>query len=202
MPETSPGVRERGRPRQFDLDAALDLAMPVFREKGYHSASINDLSEAMQLTAGSIYKAFHDKRSLFLLVFARYTSLRNQTLRQRLAQQADGRAKIAELLRFYLESASEIEGRRGCLVVGSAIELGQLDAELSGLVRTALERNQHSILQLLEEGKQDGSVHPRHDVHALSSVLLCLVLGMRVVGKAGELPAHDRLVATVMTLLE
>jgi hypothetical protein len=39
-------------------------------------------------------------------------------------------------------------------------------------------------------------------VHALSSVLLCLVLGMRVVGKAGELPAHDRLVATVMTLLE
>ena len=123
MPETSPGVRERGRPRQFDLDAALDLAMPVFREKGYHSASINDLSEAMQLTAGSIYKAFHDKRSLFLLVFERYTSLRNQMLRQRLAQQADGRAKIAELLRFYLESASEIEGRRGCLVVGSAIEL-------------------------------------------------------------------------------
>jgi hypothetical protein len=75
-------------------------------------------------------------------------------LRQRLAQQADGRAKIAELLRFYLESASEIEGRRGCLVVGSAIELGQLDAELSGLVRTALERNQQSILQLLEEGSK------------------------------------------------
>jgi len=73
MPETSHGVRERGRPRQFDLDAALDLAMPVFREKGYHSASINDLSEAMQLTAGSIYKAFHDKRSLcmFLRVISR-----------------------------------------------------------------------------------------------------------------------------------
>jgi len=202
MSETEHSARERGRPRQFDIDAALDLAMPVFREKGYHNASISDLSEAMQLTAGSIYKAFHDKRGLFLQVFARYTSLRNHTLRQRLAQQPDGRAKIAELLRFYLESASDIEGRRGCLVVGSAIELGQLDSELSGLVRAALARNQQAILQLIEQGKQDGSVHPRHDAQALSGVLMCLVLGMRVAGKAGEFPAHERLVATVMKLLE
>ncbi|WP_082794130.1 TetR/AcrR family transcriptional regulator [Kosakonia oryzendophytica] len=202
MPETLHSARERGRPRQFDPDSALDLAIPVFREKGYHSASITDLSEAMQLTAGSIYKAFHDKRSLFLQVFARYTSLRNQTLRQRLTQQPDGRAKIAELLRFYLESASDMEGRRGCLVVGSAIELGLLDDELAGLVRAALERNQHTIRQLIEQGKQDGSVHPRHDAQALSSVLMCLVLGMRVAGKSGELPAHDRLVATVMALLD
>ena len=55
MSEKLQNARERGRPRQFDLDAVLDLAMPVFREKGYHSASISDLSDAMQLTAGSIY---------------------------------------------------------------------------------------------------------------------------------------------------
>ena len=67
MSEKLQNARERGRPRQFDLDAALDLAMPVFREKGYHSASISDLSDAMQLTAGSIYKAFHDKRGLLYL---------------------------------------------------------------------------------------------------------------------------------------
>ncbi|MBP2167367.1 AcrR family transcriptional regulator [Erwinia toletana] len=195
-------VSERGRPRQFDADAALDLAMLVFREKGYHNASISDLSEAMQLTVGSIYKAFHDKRGLFLQVFARYTSLRNQALRQRLAQQANGRARIAELLRFYLESASDIEGRRGCLVVGSAIELQQLDAELAGLVRAALQRNQQSIRQLIAQGQQDGSVNPQHDAEALGGVLLCLILGMRVAGKMQDLPAHNRLIVTALTLLD
>lgn len=195
-------ARERGRPRQFDPDAALDLAMVVFREKGYHSASISDLSEAMQLTAGSIYKAFHDKRGLFLQVFVRYTSLRNQALRQRLAQQPDGRSRIAELLRFYLESASDIEGRRGCLVVGSAVELQQLDSELAGLVTSALQGNQRSLQQLVEQGQQDRSVNPQHDAEALSGVLLCLVLGMRVAGKIDELPACDRLIATALTLLD
>ena len=201
MSEKLQNARERGRPRQFDLDAALDLAMPVFREKGYHSASISDLSDAMQLTAGSIYKAFHDKRGLFLQVFARYTSLRNQSLRERLARQPDGRAKIAELLNFYLESASAVEGRRGCLVVGSTLELSQFDGEIAGLVQSALARNQHAILQLIEQGMQDGSVNSRHDAQALSGVLLCLVLGMRVAGKAGELPARERLAETGMALL-
>ncbi|MBS0969462.1 TetR/AcrR family transcriptional regulator [Chimaeribacter arupi] len=201
MPEKHSGTRERGRPREFDRETALDLAMLVFREKGYHGASVSDLSAAMQLTVGSIYKAFHDKRGLFLQVFARYTSLRNKALSERLAHQPDGRAKIAELLRFYLESASGIEGRRGCLVVGSAVELQHLDAELSALVQAALTRNLHSLQHLIEQGRQDGSVNPRHDANALSGVLLCLVLGMRVAGKTGELPAHEQLIATALTLL-
>lgn len=194
--------RERGRPRQFDTDVALDNAMRVFREKGYHGATISDLSEAMQLTAGSIYKAFQDKRGLFLQVFTRYTSLRNKALAERLSQQPDGRACITELLRFYLESASSVEGRRGCLVVGSAIELKQFDSELAALVHAALTRNQRAILQLIEQGQQDGSINAQHDASALSHVLLCLVLGMRVAGKAQDLPARDTLIKTALRLLD
>lgn len=201
MPDKSPATRERGRPRQFDHDTALDLAMLVFREKGYHSASISDLGAAMQLTVGSIYKAFHDKRGLFLEVFTRYTSLRNMALSQRLAQQPDGRTSIAELLRFYLESASDIEGRRGCLVVSSAIELQQFDTELAELVHAALKRNQRSIRKLIEQGQLDGSVNRQHDAEALSGVLLCLVLGMRVAGKTENFPAHEQLITTALTLL-
>lgn len=74
-------ARERGRPRTFDIDIALDNAMIVFRQKGFHASSIADLSEAMNLTAGSIYKAFKDKRSLFLRVFERYISVRGADLR-------------------------------------------------------------------------------------------------------------------------
>ena len=69
-------TRGRGRPREFDVEAALDAALRVFSERGYHAASISELTEAMGLAAGSVYKAFGDKRGIFLATFDRYRAVR------------------------------------------------------------------------------------------------------------------------------
>src|SRR4051812_28931317 len=122
MPRRGPG-----RPRQFDMEAALDRALLVFRERGYHAASLDDLGSAMKLTAGSIYKAFSDKRAIFLAAFDRYTELRNAKLQQLLEAESNGFDKLRALLCFYAEASHDAEGRRGCLVAGSATELSTLD---------------------------------------------------------------------------
>ncbi|MEN4891312.1 TetR/AcrR family transcriptional regulator [Erwinia billingiae] len=194
--------KERGRPREFDTDLALDNAMLVFREKGFHAASIAELGEAMNLTAGSIYKAFKDKRTLFLQVFERYTSLRNSALRERLALFTTGREKLAELLRFYLESAQDVEGRRGCLVVGSATELQVLDEALSALVRQAVMRNKSLLTSLLSQGQQDGSVSSSLAVETAAELILCLIFGMRIVGKMQNISDREATITLAMKLLD
>ncbi|WP_371824336.1 TetR/AcrR family transcriptional regulator [Pantoea sp. Z09] len=202
-PRTSAApVRERGRPRAFDTDKALDNAMIVFRQKGFHASSVADLSEAMNLTAGSIYKAFKDKRTLFLRVFERYISVRNADLRARLQPHATGRARIAELLQFYLDSAREIEGRRGCLVVGSTVELQSLDDELSELVRQAVLRNRHFLMSLIREGQQDGSISAMLDVDTAAGLLLCVAFGMRVVGKVQDVTNGAETINMVLGILD
>ena len=60
------------RPRAFDTDAALNGAMDVFWAQGYENASLPDLLTGMGITRGSLYKAFTDKKSLFLLILERY----------------------------------------------------------------------------------------------------------------------------------
>ena len=201
--KSSPATaKERGRPRTFDTDVALDHAMIVFRQKGFHASSVADLGEAMGLTAGSIYKAFKDKRTLFLRVFERYISMRNADLRARLQHCPNGRARIAELLQFYLDSAREIEGRRGCLVVGSTVELQSLDADLSALVRQAVMRNRNFLVSLVREGQEDGSISAALDAETAAGLLLCVAFGMRVVGKVQDVTNGAETITMLLSILD
>ena len=202
MVDISKQTHDRGRPRLFDVEQALDLAIIVFREKGYYNASISDLSEGMKISSGSIYKAFQDKKNLFIKSFDRYVDLRKRSLQQRLSQEFTGRLAIAELLKFYLESAYSIEGRRGCLVVSSATELQPSDNEISELVTAALERNKHTIQHLVKIGQKDGSINPMHSSEVLSDVLVSMVLGLRVVGKIRDISASEQITLTILRILD
>lgn len=200
-PQKPPASRDRGRPREFDTDLALDSAMLVFRQKGYHAASIADLSEAMGLTAGSIYKAFKDKRTLFQTVFERYIYHRGNDLRGRLDRYTSGREKLAELLQFYLDSAREVEGRRGCLVVGSAVGLQVFDDELAGQIRQAVLRNKSFLTSLIRLGQEDGSIAAEIAAGTAAGLILCMIFGMRVVGKIEDNPDESDTIQMALKIL-
>nr|WP_235515018.1 TetR/AcrR family transcriptional regulator [Erwinia sp. Leaf53] len=200
-PQKPPASRDRGRPREFDTDLALDSAMLVFRQKGYHAASIADLSEAMGLTAGSIYKAFKDKRTLFQTVFERYIYHRGKDLRGRLDRYTSGREKLAELLQFYLDSAREVEGRRGCLVVGSAVGLQVFDDELAGQIRQAVLRNKSFLTSLIRLGQEDGSIAAEIAAGTAAGLILCMIFGMRVVGKIEDNPDESDTIQMALKIL-
>ena len=64
----------RGRPRQFDMDQALDAALNIFWQKGYEGTTLPDLTRAMRINRPSLYAAFGNKQSLFKKVLQRYTT--------------------------------------------------------------------------------------------------------------------------------
>src|SRR5438105_6748933 len=63
---------QRGRPRAFDPDAALERAMHVFWAKGYEGASLSDLTRAMRINRPSLYADFGNKEELFRNVLDHY----------------------------------------------------------------------------------------------------------------------------------
>ncbi|WP_027524332.1 TetR/AcrR family transcriptional regulator [Bradyrhizobium sp. Ec3.3] len=183
------------------MDVALDRAVRVFRERGYHATSIGDLTEAMELATGSIYKAFPDKRAVFLAAFERYTALRQHEIRRAAAEGTCGRDRLRNVLLSYVEASQGSEGRRGCLVVGSAVELAARDPEIASRVAAQLKSNEGFIAGLIREGQADGSVPARVDPDDTARLMICMTQGLRVIGKA-RLPLDgERIVTVAMKLL-
>lgn len=168
------------------MDETLDKAIPVFCSRGYHGTSINDLAEGMQLTVGSIYKAFKDKRGVFLAVLDRQSSQRGIELNQVLAGAHSGRDKVQTALTFYAELSHGSRGREGCLVVSTAVELAALDVEIGARAAAAMQGREALMNQLIRQGKSDGSIPSHVDSAATGRLLLCLLQGLRVVGKTGK----------------
>lgn len=109
-----------GRPRKIDPEDALARALDVFWEKGYESTSMSDLVCATGMHKGSLYKAFGDKESLFLLSLESYTRVMELRFRSIAAANAEPLETLKRISREVIEIASGGEGghmKRGCLVL-------------------------------------------------------------------------------------
>lgn len=173
-----------GRPREFDEDEVLDRALDVFWERGYEATSVSDLMKATGLAKGSLYKAFGDKRQLFLRALERY-----------LEQGRDGLGDIASAdsakaaLRFWLTnivSMATCTGvRKGCLAVNCTVELAPHDDELRDVLRRQEVAVERVYARLIARGIDQGEFRPGLDPEASARWITTLVDGLQVRGKLG-----------------
>jgi TetR/AcrR family transcriptional regulator, transcriptional repressor for nem operon len=195
-------ARSRGRPRAFDEAAFLDEAIALFSASGFSGVGISDLTAATGLTVGSVYKAFRDKEGVFATALERYIALREVQIAAILDKAEAARAKIDGLLRLYVDLSQGKDGVLGCMVVSGITDLDQVGRG-ADILRAQLQRRHTTLARLIEEGQRDGSITAQDEPHVMAAVLLTLLQGMRVVGKAGGLAAdRDAFVARALKVLD
>lgn len=202
MRATNPLLHPRGpgRPREFNMDEVMDKAVRVFSERGFHATSITDLEQAMELTAGSIYKAFRDKRAIFLAALDHQSARRTVELMHVVDAVRTGREKLYRVSMFYADMSCGASGQLGCLIVGTAVELATLDPEIAARIVASMKRREKLLTDLIELGQTDGSISKTIDVKATARFLLCLFQGLRVVGKTS--PKRTEMIAAVDVALK
>src|SRR5215470_6493052 len=133
------------RPRQFDPDEVIDRSMREFWERGYRDTSVDDLVEVTGVQPGSLYNAFPGgKRGLFLKALDRYSKL---VVPEKLGALEDVGAGLAELRAYFDGLVDDLitpEGRMGCLMVNTAVELAAENSEIwehGGSYKQRLARN-------------------------------------------------------------
>jgi len=141
------------RPREFDITQATIRAMAVFWENGYDATTTDQLLEGMKLTRGSLYKAFGDKKALFLKALDLYDAQEvDKAVAILSTSEVEGTARI-KLLFKSVTKAVQSGDRTGCLLCSTLSGLSANDPEISQKTLTSASKLHQGFVVALRDSR-------------------------------------------------
>ena len=184
----------RGRPREFDIDKALDAALLLFWRYGFEGTSLSALTRAMGINTPSLYAAFGGKEALFRRALDRYLQ-RPASYLPRALEEPTARGAVKKLFAGAISMVMNPRHPDGCLLVHGALvsgpasdtvrrELGRRRAGAEALVRRRFER-------AVKEGDLRRGVNPAK----LARFVVTVIWGMSVQAAGGATRAQLQSIA-------
>ncbi|MEU0382797.1 MULTISPECIES: TetR/AcrR family transcriptional regulator [Streptomyces] len=181
------------RTKEFDPDAALQAALELFWRRGYEATSMSDLVEHLGIGRASIYATFGNKHELYLKALDRYQQTCDPQLLRELSRPGPALPAVrAVVRRFAAESAADERRLTGCFVVNTATELAPHDTAACRRVEHSWDQLETLLHSALLRAQAQGELDDGRDPRALARMLLVLMQGLRVVGKASADPVRVR----------
>ncbi|MEW6707367.1 MAG: TetR/AcrR family transcriptional regulator [Pseudomonadota bacterium] len=179
---------ERGRPRSFDIDTALEQATHVFWRHGFQGASMAELTEATGLSKPSLYAAFGDKEALYLRCLQRYVERQVALQTALLEDEPDARRAVEGFVRTMAAMQSDPKLPGGCFVVNGTADCGNpaTPAAVEAALRKASDGAAERLLKRLQQAERQGELPPGTDAKRLARLFGTLLTGMAVMAKAGQ----------------
>jgi AcrR family transcriptional regulator len=184
----------KGRPREFDVDKALDGALKVFWRKGYEGASLPDLTREMGINRPSLYAAFGNKEALFRKVLDRYAEGPAAYVREAL-NEPTARAVAERLLGGALDLLTDRRNPRGCLLVQGALACGEAAESIRRELAARRAAGEAALRRRFERALADGDLPDDADPADLASYLTTVIRGMAVQAASGASREELRRVA-------
>jgi TetR/AcrR family transcriptional regulator, transcriptional repressor for nem operon len=189
-----------GRPLEFAPDKAVDIAMEVFWCRGYETTSMTDLLAAMDLSKSSFYQTFGNKQQIFERCLKRYAEMLSTNMENELNAASSGRRFIENMFDTIANTAQQVEGAKGCLMVNSANEFGQRDPAIASSLDEGLLLFTKVFIKAVKRAQSEGEISADADPHAIANYLHVCISGLRTMIKAGADKASAK--GTVALILE
>ncbi|MFD5645580.1 TetR/AcrR family transcriptional regulator [Streptomyces anulatus] len=181
------------RTKEFDPEAALQSALQLFWQRGYEATSMADLVEHLGIGRASIYATFGNKHELYLKALDRYSENRDSNLLHELSQPGAALPAVRTAVRrFAAEAKPDAQSAQWGFNTTTAPENGppHPPAGPRGVGRSgARDKRVHSALT---RAQAQGELPAERDPRALARMLLVLMQGLRIVGKASKGPGRVR----------
>jgi AcrR family transcriptional regulator len=174
----------RGRPRAFDDEEVLDVAMRLFWDHGFDGTSMSDLTEAMGINRRSVYAAFGNKEALFTAALERYLAGPGAFAAKAL-ELPTAREVAESFLLGSVEAFTSPDRPSGCMVVQSALTCSDASAAVRSHLAAHRVAGVDAFRERFDRAQEDGDMPADVDTQALASYVVALSNGISVQANSG-----------------
>ena len=175
--------RGRGRPRAFDEKDALENAMRVFWAAGYDGTSIPMLTEAMGISAQSLYAAFGSKEALYRKAMDVYVRTIGGFAARALEEEQDAIDAVVRVMKDAAITFARSNGIPGCMITTAPAEVS--DTPLTRLGRNLRSASVEAVEARLQRGIRDGQLHSDFPAAEIARYIGSIVQGMSIQARDG-----------------
>ncbi|MDY0747631.1 TetR/AcrR family transcriptional regulator [Paucibacter sp. R3-3] len=179
-------MAQRGRPRTFDRDAAVNSAMHLFWEQGFESTSLSQLKASMGegISAPSFYAAFESKEALYKEALDRYMVLYRDLTRSLHDTSIAPREGVFLALQRSAKMQTESGHPKGCMVALGVMGSNSTTSDaVTQLLRDIRSRTRAGFRSCVERGIKSGELRKTTEPAALSIALDCFFQGLSVLAR-------------------
>jgi AcrR family transcriptional regulator len=157
MSSSSVTPRKRGRPREFDLDAATASLERALWSRGFRSASVEALAADAGLSLSSLYAAFGSKQGVLDAALARYEC----EMSGMLGELESAKRGLPDIERFVGRVRAVLEDAGsppGCFMVNTMVEIGDGIPEVQERVAAYRRRIERALKVALDVADAVGDI--------------------------------------------
>ncbi|MDX1600066.1 MAG: TetR/AcrR family transcriptional regulator [Anaerolineales bacterium] len=137
-------------------DEILQAAAQIFRRKGYHAASMQDIADAVQLQKASLYHHIESKQDILLALLDRAMDLLIEDMERIVETDQPPVAKLRRAMRTYARRMAE----QGDLAAVLLLEYRNLEPELRAKHVDRRDRFEGLWRGILQQGSEGGEFRP------------------------------------------
>jgi AcrR family transcriptional regulator len=174
-----------GRPREFDVEQALDRALEVFWEQGYEGASLTDLTDAMGIARTSMYAAFGNKEALFKQALDRWIVAGPGGYTAEALTEPTAREVASALLHGAVRATTRPDQPSGCLTVQGALAAGPAGRPACELAAEVRAESVARLTERLQRAQDEADLPAEADPGLLARYLMTVSNGIAVQARGG-----------------
>jgi TetR/AcrR family transcriptional repressor of nem operon len=166
---------------QLTRQRIIEVAAPIFNQRGYEGCSMQALMEATGLEKGGLYRHFSSKEDLAAEAF-RYAL--GQVIQARTGDlgQIDGSvAKLRYIVKQFVEIPSPMAG--GCPLMNTALDADDGNPVLKKLAAKGLKDWKKRICRIVAKGKRCGEIVPDTMPERIANTIIATLEGSLLISR-------------------
>jgi TetR/AcrR family transcriptional regulator, transcriptional repressor for nem operon len=159
------------RPKEFDVDRVIDLAIDFFARHGYYGPSVDELASYVGIGRGSLYATFGSKRELFLAALQRAYDRQLAASIALLAAHPYTAEGIREGICSWVSDVASDAVPQNTMITRAQLEVAPHDPQARQISADFVRAMTSAMCERVAAGQQNGALSRRFPPDVLANVL-------------------------------